>query len=226
MSFQTTYKEETVVRKILDNACIIVAGYGRSGTTMMDEVLREAINQPYRLFYRDLCRAMPNAIIKTHDFGPPYEMSLGVRAKVLYLYSDPYIAAISSHKRPSHDESGNLVWDLELHYYNMHSDYSEKDLWLEKDTLRHEENFDSWCRPFKHIDVLMIKFESMWVYENAIRSFVGIDFKLPPMKRRFSNYNLLDSLEKAKLVKVYRSLKDKYDNMEPIKFYKAVGDDK
>lgn len=163
---------------------IIVAGLGRSGTTIVADELKKQ----YKVFSKDYfisrfqdynCtntiekrkkKIRPGYLYKTHDFAPKILPSY---VKVIFIYGNPINTTFSAKK--NYKKKAMLKFG---------SDSSLFPKLFEQDIMNLYDILKSWIH-HKHIPILAMKYEVMWNSENEIRNFTDFtEFKLPAYIRR------------------------------------------
>ncbi len=162
---------------------IIVAGLGRSGTTLVyNSLLYNHYFKPTP-FTTNLNSLMDydskGFVYKTHDL-PPKELNDSF--KLIYLFGNPMNTVLSTHRRIN--EWGRL------HHKHLHSNlFKDNDDILYKDILMLNEHFDKWYRKQK-FSFVSIKYEMLYTEDtqNALSDYLGFKIKLFPQKKRNTDW--------------------------------------
>ena len=157
---------------------IVVAGMGRCGTSLVLNAVCRSSGRGHRWVtsLADAPRLSPK-IIKTHDFAPSYPVPSSV--KFIYLFGNPMQIICSAERK-----GGEF---LKKHYPHMNANYSSHaDIYI-RDTMRLAENLRSWQQA-SWMDVLMLRYETLWDYQEKISDFLGFEVVLPEYRKRSSDW--------------------------------------
>ena len=191
---------------------IVVAGLPRCGTTLICSALvRKKISyyraQKFLVNLEDDFIGNPGYVYKTHTPIPPKKLNSDT--KVIYVFGDPRLAAISIHKK----------LNLKQAYVNAHSDkYKEHDEIFERDLMRLSDNFSNWYRE-QTFPFASVRYDAM--FEKSTReileSFLGTKLNLPLFKMRESQLKSHPKFEQ--LQAAYGSLAIKIAEASPVKIW-------
>jgi len=161
-----------------------------------------------------------NTLYKTHDFPPP---NIAPYMKIVYMFGCPMNIIVSALEKFDYKVHKNVhqiysPWEAFYKYHN--ADILEHHKIYDKDTLRLEENFDMWYKP-QRFPFVAIKYETLSKIDlNRLYNFLGFKFDLIPFKKRESNWQ--NHPQKDRLLSTYKSLADKVERAEPIKFFEPI----
>lgn len=83
-----------------------------------------------------------------------------------------------------------------------------------EDRLGLEKHLHSWPQKTR-LPIALVRYETVWPYQDDISNFLGFDLKLPPYKKRMASND--DNIQiRAKLQKTYMSLSKKLATLEDI----------
>lgn len=186
---------------------LIIAGLGRCGTSLMYFGLRQqGLGDGSMIVKWEDADFKNGNIYKTHAPAPE---DLPENAKVIFMFGNPMNSVLSVQSK----FSGEF---LEHHYRNLWADVSEHDKIFEKDTLKLEENFDSWYKE-QNFQMMTLKYETMFNHLDEIREFIGWDAGFPPKRSRSTNYD--NHPKKGQLDATYKSLSDKIDAADEVRVW-------
>lgn len=189
---------------------IFVASIGRSGSTMVFEALNSARGQYSRLFREDISTRdlRPSLVYKTHDFpeSAPRDGSI----KVVFLFGSASDSVRSAIQRDAREPGF-----LSQHLIHLKSDMNPADV-TTHDVMRIADQLDAWST-CKGLEVLGLRFETVWDHEDALRDFTGLDVTLPPRRNRQSK-PLAPDVE-AQIARTYSAIDDRIAAMPDI-FYR------
>ena len=127
-----------------------------------------------------------------------------------------------------------LTWYQGHHHYvelgcNTNESFMEN--YLTKDVLNLEKHLDTWWTQ-KDVDVLCIKYESLYDCQEVIKSFVegptatnpkiNYRFELAPYKARKTNWK--ESIHKEQLLETYAKVIEKYEQRPDYEIFLAQND--
>lgn len=197
-----------------------VISYGGVGTHMLkpmitdEDWLGESIRKdsPSWMQYPHHLRVPPSSF---KDLGYSKEV------KVIYVFGDP-INSILSHFRRNNDVKNNWAKHHCINVQGNHQEFNSDwvlDDYLKngKDLFKLEEHFDNWINA-KNLDydLMLLRYETSYKYENEIKSFLETDVPLN-YRARSSDWKTLDESKKEKLQKMYGSLLNKINNFVDLK---------
>lgn len=186
---------------------LVIAAMGRCGSTMLFSTLKRKFHKA--IFEKDLSPSYAEGlIIKTHDFAPKQLKN----CKAIYLFGDPRNIVLSAHTK------GKV--DRRRHYKNMHAPFKEEflknDTFVIKDTLRLEDNFDSWYKK-QSFPLLTLRYETLYDNRDVLKQFLGFPPMLPKPRNRTTNW---EKFPKAnRLYKTYAGLLKKIEAAEDAKIW-------
>lgn len=188
------YSQDDVKKYASDQNVIMVSSPGRSGSTLVRNVIRD--NFPDRI------------VLKSHLLPPKVEW----KGKILYIFSNPDQAAESIFHLSFDDptfvqfhfdnvETADMRWLKKLKvqaesdeatvFMNLHQNF--KNNLLSYDALGTKRHLMQWLvrsvekAPMEASNVMAVKYENLWDKEvvEAIKKFCGLEsFPLPPKKSR------------------------------------------
>jgi hypothetical protein len=189
----------------------IVASMGRSGSTLVYNAIVDGIagarfsylgyfgrrlvgGEAWNL---DLAILANGTVYKTHDF--PYRVTSGDRTKAIFLYRRPSDTILSLYRCMERDGRG---W-IDAHFVHLHASGRFEDL-LTRDVLRYEEQISSWLNA-DNVEVLGLRYETLWDHADLISEFLGVEIVLPSYlaPRQEADY---DPQLVARVRDAYRSL--------------------
>jgi hypothetical protein len=169
---------------------VVINSYGRSGSTMLVNCVREAASSGLRMLAPLVKKAEEiqawdlnettiekGFVYKTHDYPP--EKSPGMHVRVVYVFADPVDVVISLLKR--FDESGE-PW-MRYHYAHMKVEYGNVEKLADEDQLGLEEHFDSWMK-VDRLPVAFVNYNQLWEHESDLSGYLGFKLQLPPYVQR------------------------------------------
>jgi len=183
---------------------IIISSMGRSGSTLLFDVLKNYRSNNEFIILHDKLNLKNNFLYKTHSFSE--DMPKNCNCKVLYLFSNPYNVVISAHKNTN----------LKMHYKHMNGFWGMRNQWHIFDSLRLEDNFDSWYKK-QNFELLTIKYECLYENINIIEDFIGEKLIFPEIKKRKTNWKNHEF--KNDIEKTYGNLFKKINNANNIKIW-------
>ena len=133
-------------------------------------------------------------------------MPLKTNCKVIYLFGNPMNIVISAHK----------YTNIKLHYKHMNADVRNINKWHIYDSLRLEDNFDSWYKK-QNFDLITVRYETMYNNLSKIEEFINHKLEFPKYKKRRTNW--LEHQHKELLQKTYGNLNKKILNAKDIKIW-------
>ena len=157
---------------------IVVAGMGRCGTSLVLNAIGRSSGRGHQ-WVTSLADAprLSRKVIKTHDFAPSRPVPGTV--KFIYLFGDPRQIICSAERK------GDVF--LKKHYPHMNADYSDHKDVFNKDTMRLTDNLRSWLE-VSGIDVLILRYETLWNYQKNVSDFLGFEVVLPEYRARASDW--------------------------------------
>jgi hypothetical protein len=183
----------------------LVASMGRSGSTIVFEALVNGLALQRFGFLKDHLRLtrvvqswafdLPKAkliggvVYKTHDF-PTQDLCIA-RPKIVYVFGTASVAAVSVY---SCLERYGRAW-IDRHFDHLRADGPFEEMWS-RDVLRFGDQLEAWIN-VQGLDVLSVRYESLWDHEMAISDFVGFPVKLPPRRQRFTTAKETDVMVRA-----------------------------
>lgn len=179
------------------NNSIVIAGLGRSGTTLLYNSIAE--NHFYKkhadIIYFDDIEWQQGVIYKTHDFPPKTKLPDNVI--VIFMFGNIYNTIISTHRKINE-------WS-HLHHSHLRGDYKSNDHIFYEDTLKLEVHFDKWI----NAGFCNVEYEKLYKVDTQKRlsEKLGITLKMHPEMKRKTNYLLHPSLDAIK--KTYGILHNK-----------------
>jgi hypothetical protein len=202
---------------------------GRSGSTMLFQALGKSavtlssnvISNPHkkilhRAWQLDQTSLHQGYIYKTHDYPASCLDQSGV--KCIYTYSDP-LAVIPSVVKKTEEEGGSWLKAHAEHLRAPHIDSVEE--LYRRDALQLEHHFDSWTRT-SHCDVLAIRLDALWKYQETLSDFTGFPIQLPEQHQRSSSLSDLPNHVQSQIQDTYSSLRKKVQDNEIIHPEKAI----
>ena len=190
---------------------IIVAGMGRCGTSLVLNAIQKATDTGHRwVTHLESAPRLSRKIIKTHDFAP--QRRLPSHIKFVYLFGNPMqIVCSCESKGPDF---------INKHYPHMNANPTDHPQVFSKDTMRLGDNVRSWFGA-SGIDILYLRYETLWDHNSEISDFLGFTVTLPPYRARKSNW--LDHPQSGALQDTYGEL-NQYLLSAPDSFRKNGGD--
>lgn len=172
---------------------IIVNSYGRSGSTLVVNALLDAVSEnTSSTCFRKMIRYYRNRsawnwtaktkfrkknIYKTHSRYIDQKRTLNV--KCIYMYSDPIeVVASLDRLRLSH----GTKW-LSEHYKHLGLGFKGDSSLLGGDKLKLKEHIFGWLTQ-SEIEVLFVRYETLWENLSVLRDFTGLNLQLPPKEKR------------------------------------------
>ena len=172
---------------------VMLCSSGRSGSSMLTMALFYAKEKAGR------------TLLRSHLLPP----DPGFKGKILYIYSNPDLAAESALHLSNvdayfglfhfiHMELADRQWYYDLKNTTLQTD--EKNL-LAYDGLGCERQLESWLHskttPCDKQDaqILAIKYENLWESKEEIEEFLGFKFGLPPKRQRGSKFDEISAKE-------------------------------
>ena len=211
------------------NKNVVICSLGRCGSTHLYRSVLKTGHYKKRLIRKGKRKGFIRNIndlnsidvdeccFKSHDFAPEY---LPEGTKVVFLFGNPRHIIVSI--KNNENRLGRNTW-IKRHFLNLNSDFSKYPQMLEKDVLNLEKNFDSYNSTHNY-DILSVRYETMWNYQDEIGEFVGVDnLDLGKLKERDSVSALNDmSEEDVKMInKTYSSLISKIEQAPDINLLKG-----
>lgn len=177
---------------------------GRAGSTLIFNVLKQIFNDGGFIIFNENIKLKNNFLYKTHSFAEDIPLFFG--CKVIYTFANPYNVVISAHE----------YTNIKQHYIHMNGKWDRKEFWHKEDTLRLENNFDSWYKK-QEFDLLTIKYETIYQNINFIENFVGSKLKFPKKRERKTNWERHP--QKSNIEDTYRILYQKVCDAEDCKIW-------
>jgi len=196
------------------NYPLVVASCGRSGSSMLFRYIsRSCLRSPFRNDYiakmvrkevHDLKNEniKDNIVYKTHDY--PTRQLKNKKARVVYTYDEPS-TVLSSVINKTNKEGKK--W-LKQHAENMNGKYTKRRDLFEEDSLGIQDNYLAWEK-YEGCKVMMVKYSDIWKRKKEISKFIGFQLYLPTKKERSSSTDNMTNLEKEKIARTFRSMKQK-----------------
>lgn len=198
---------------------------GRSGSTLIyDAVAKGLARKKYGRFASSLERTVKatawnldqscligGVVYKTHDF--PYNLNSNIPVKAVFLFGSASEAAISVYS--CRDRYGSEWVKTHLEHLRAVGQFDEI---LERDVLRFKEQIETWTNESR-FDVLALRYESLWNYEQLLSDFLGFQVHLPPRRSRSNQYFDFDLVKQAR--RVYANL-DRYIETLPDAFRSPI----
>jgi len=191
---------------------IIIASMGRAGSTlMMDTISKKIKYNGFVLFENKKIKQnldfkdhknIVEGVYKTHDLSNNIDENF----KCIYLFSNPMNSVISAHK----------YTNLEVHYKNLSGDWSLRNEWHLYDSLKLEQNFDSYYKK-QNFDLITVRYETLYNNIDIIENFLGLKLTFPSKIERRTNWKNHKFSEE--LLKTYGNLWRKIKNADDIKVW-------
>lgn len=188
---------------------------GRSGSTVIFDALVEGVTlqrfgkagcglnftRLVRSWAFDLEQTplIGGVVYKTHDFPVP-ELATS-KPKIVYVFGSASQAAVSVHS--CLDRYGR-EW-VDLHMNHLRAKGRFEDMWT-ADILRFEDQINAWTQ-VAGLDVLAIRYETMWDHERTVSDFLGFRVVLPPRRKRLTASADPEIIYKAQ--SLYRALDER-----------------
>jgi hypothetical protein len=192
----------------LKKSPIIIASMGRSGSTLLNDVIAKVYKDRGFIIFHELQSGMKlkrNSLYKTHShaqFLPKGDV------KVIYLFGNPMNVVLSTYERTN----------LPQHFRHMDGDWENRDYYLEKDVLRLEENFDSFYQ-LQQFDLMTLRYETMYDHLKEIENFVCCHLKFPSFKKRKTDWRTSEF--RSQLERTYGMFNQKIEKSEDIKVWES-----
>ena len=194
---------------VTNKPAIVVAGIGRSGTTLLRQSLitnhgllsdNRYTNASGIMFLDDYKAEhyWRGCVYKTHSFPATHELPEHV--KVLWMFSNPFECVVSSAR----------AFKGLNHYKNCQSPHAGKHARIfHEDVLLMDEHFRRWYRP-QCFTFASIRYESLYDRRtiNQVSRYLGFELKLLPYQPRKSN--LEDHPQKQTIITTYRHVYERY----------------
>lgn len=200
---------------------MIVASYGRSGSTMLfNNLIDSATNKRVPKWLKagakgkgrdlDTIKIKPGLIYPTHHYPP--KRTLPEKARVIYIFADPVEVILSllhlvHTGKWSQETFLNHCKNLQVSFQDIKS----VDELVYEDKLNLEKHFDAWLAESR-FPIAFVKYEHLWEHEENISSFVGFNVSLPPRKER--SEKKVNDATMAQLRETYDSLRRKVNDCE------------
>ena len=115
-------------------------------------------------------------IYKTHNF--PYDFRPTRPTKIIFIFGSASDAAVSVYLCM---ERKGRQW-IDRHFEHLQADGPFEEM-FERDVLRFEEQIESWSS-VSDLDVLAIRYETLWNNIDIISDYAGFPVLLPPKRER------------------------------------------
>ncbi|GGB26460.1 hypothetical protein [Allosediminivita pacifica] len=185
---------------------IVVASFGRAGSTLVYDAVAEAMAQHRyhaagglslkvakdEAFDLGARKLRPGVVYKTHDYPDVLSGKKNVRA--LFLFGSAEEAALSVHAQKA---ARSEDW-VKLHFEHLRRPYRYDDL-LQEDVLGFRDQCVAWMS-FEGVPVLCLRYEGLWDNIDTISEFCGLDVRLPKRRERAPKKVEPEALERARAV--------------------------
>jgi hypothetical protein len=161
------------------------------------------LERAWRLDERPL---VGGVVYKTHDL--PEYLPRSARAKVLFTFRPASLVATSI---ASQRQLMGKKW-FRLHVNHLRSQGEFEDF-LVRDNLGLEAQIDKWSQA-EGVDVLGVKYESLWRRQPEIEAFLGFPIDLPPQRR--ASDPVIDPKIVERLRQTYADLDRKIEAMPDV----------
>jgi hypothetical protein len=203
---------------------ILVASYGRSGSTLLYKAAVEALattrfkfsNSFTRKFVSETAWVIPSTkfdqgvVYKSHDV--PHETLVEANVKTLFVYGSPVDTVMSVF---SCYERFGQHW-INSHFSHLRGVGSISDL-ASNDILHLEDQLTRWVAFSDHYeDVLCVKYDNLWDHQASICKFTGLPIILPPKRPRQTEEQNIDNKIYTTVRETYGHLEEAYKNMPEI----------
>lgn len=193
---------------------IVVASMGRSGSTVVYKALVSGIaaarfgtfaKHGERIVRDDAwdlgaAKLQRGVVYKTHALCQ--ELPRPTPAKVIFMYGSPTEAAISvASCRTRYGEE----WLLR-HFEHLRADGPPDDIG-ERDVLRFNDQIKGWLGA-EDIDLLGLRYETLWKHQERLCDFVGFKLTLPPQRKREKKDEVSPELA-SKIAQTYSALESR-----------------
>lgn len=169
---------------------VIVASFGRAGSTVVYDALAEAMARHRFLLSGAASEKIvkegvwdlgaqqlrPGVIYKTHDYPDVLAGQRDLRA--VFLFGSTVDAALSVHAQR---DARSEAWVRE-HFRHLRRAYRYDDLLCE-DVLGFRDQCVAWMG-FEAVPVLCLRYEALWDQAQALSEFTGLDVRLPERRPR------------------------------------------
>lgn len=192
---------------------IVVASFGRAGSTLVHKALIEGMAQARfgarqdPVFRSRLSRGAfdgprvklkPGFVYKTHEY--PGNLQRSSKTRAVFLFGSPLEAALSV--RNQFDTEGEN-W-VRAHFRNLGRPYRYEDL-LQEDVLGFRDQCLAWMT-FTDMPVLCLRYEAIWENAERLSEFCGFPVPLP--ERRARSQKLVDPSALAQAKATYGQLEE------------------
>lgn len=218
------HKLKTEVKGLLHKALpsrvppVLVCSMGRSGSTVLFEALSEGMARFRFKFHGPIARRLARAsafepegfdfrrgvVYKSHCF--PEEIMPRQQVRPIFLFSRPSDVAISVLTCLGRYGPG---WTRQ-HLSHLRASGPINQIPF-RDVLRLEEQIDAWSGA-RHLPILGVRYEKMWLHATEISRFVGFPVNLPPQRPRDPGSEVEEQI-KAQIRANYAALDDKVSRM-------------
>ncbi|MEM9880564.1 MAG: hypothetical protein AAF862_14935, partial [Pseudomonadota bacterium] len=184
---------------------ILVASFGRAGSTLVFEAVSKALAaqrfflpqsfskrlvRDHDTFFLSMGSLKRGVVYKTHDYPSSLNGNLD-RVKAIFLFGSAVDAALSVYQqKQTHGED----W-IKLHFQHLRQPYRFNDLFKE-DVLGLEEQCRAWMT-CTSIPVLCMRYETLWTSTDALSQFCGTTIELPEKRARKPKHINADLLKLA-----------------------------
>ena len=185
---------------------IVVASFGRAGSTLVFEAVSRAMTRArfgtavdplFRLFRSDAFGEVPGGLrrgvtYKTHAYP---EMLAGQEdVRTIFLFGSAVDAALSVHDQKA---LRGEAW-VRLHFAHLQRPYRYDDL-LREDVLGFRDQCIAWMGHDRS-PVLCLRYEAIWDHADTLAAFTGLKIALPerrPRAEKAVSPELLESAERV-----------------------------
>ena len=196
---------------------IVVASYGRSGSTLLFEAIGQAkIKQRFPTFPKigrkivldqiwtlSDRRLRHGVVYKTHDY--PDALSKYNFVKAVFIFGSAMEAALSVY---GNLERYGYQW-VQEHFAHLKSEATIDDI-FDRDVLGFERQLDAWTA-FTGCPTLCIRYEDLWRSQKALNAFLGMEINLPPQRARADRR--IDVALRSRAAVTYRALDERVRNL-------------
>ena len=195
---------------------VIVASYGRSGSTLLYRAVIEAMCAArfgkYRNFVAEESWTLGDKplrsglVYKTHDY--PTVLAGRNDLRTLFVFGSARDAVLSVIEQ---EEKEGHAW-IDEHLEHLKAQGPMADI-LERDILGIGSQLSAWAG-FAESPVLCLRYEALWDAEERIREFTGLPVVLPP--RRARSEKSVPEEVRASVERVYGPLDERIDQLPDV----------
>lgn len=183
----------------------VVASMGRAGSTLVFEALvkglamqrfgplgnRYGVRRIVQSWAFDLGKTnlIGGVVYKTHDF--PSTTLAAADPKIVYVFGMASTAAVSVF---SCLERYGPSW-TDRHLAHLRANGPLEQIWT-SDILRIEDQIEAWTN-LQNMDVMAVRYESLWDHEKTISDFVEFSISLPARRERLTANAASDMVKRA-----------------------------